>query len=98
MGLILLEYSMHSHHNPPQPFVLSLVQALVPSDGGWQSSFSVESVLLLVLSNMVDCDFGTTKTAVGTVADTGPLRIALSPHSLQVRLTPVLCPSSSEPL
>lgn len=67
--------------------LIFILQALVSGDDGWQSTFSVESILLLVISNMVDCDFGSTQTASGTVADTGPLRIALHPHPLRVSLT-----------
>ncbi|MEW5316517.1 MAG: hypothetical protein WDW38_007887 [Sanguina aurantia] len=62
------------------------IKALVPGvagDGGWQPAFSVESILRLVLTNMVDCEVGQTLTAHGTVAETGPLRIALTPQPLR---------------
>lgn len=63
-------------------------QALVAgsaANGCWQPAFTVESIMRLVLTGMIDCEVGTTHTAHGHNAATGPLRLDLSGNSIQVR-------------
>lgn len=72
----------------PKPDTISPLQALTPgsaADGCWQPAFTAESMLQLVLTNMIDCEVDTTLTASGGTAATGPLRIDMRANPLQVQ-------------
>jgi len=47
------------------------------TDRSWQASFTVEGVLLVALSNMIDCESVVVRTATGPGGRSGPLRIDL---------------------
>eukprot|EP00195_Chlamydomonas_chlamydogama_P008603 CAMPEP_0202891176 /NCGR_PEP_ID=MMETSP1392-20130828/1308_1 /ASSEMBLY_ACC=CAM_ASM_000868 /TAXON_ID=225041 /ORGANISM="Chlamydomonas chlamydogama, Strain SAG 11-48b" /LENGTH=906 /DNA_ID=CAMNT_0049574859 /DNA_START=9 /DNA_END=2729 /DNA_ORIENTATION=+ len=50
---------------------------LTGTSTGWQPDFTVESILSMVLVNMIDCDVASIRTLSGPGGTTGPLRIDL---------------------
>lgn len=47
------------------------------TDNSWRSSFTVEGVLLVALTNMIDCESTIVRTATGPGGRSGPLRVDL---------------------
>lgn len=47
------------------------------TDRSWQATCSVEGVLLVALTNMIDCESVLVRTATGPGGRSGPLRIDL---------------------
>jgi ubiquitin-conjugating enzyme E2 Q len=58
------------------------------TDNSWQSSFTVEGVLLVALTNMIDCESTIVKTDTGPGGRSGPLRIDLRGEFGQQPLVP----------
>ncbi|KAG8458628.1 hypothetical protein KFE25_008425 [Diacronema lutheri] len=58
------------------------------TDNSWRSTFTVEGVLLVALSNMIDCESTIVRTATGPGGRSGPLRVDLRGEFGQPPTTP----------